>query len=475
MSEQKIQMVAMVAEGSATAEAIDPQQLLQAHLMRRYALQGQRIETAFMVALMATLGVVIALVIFSLINAGRLPEDYVLFAQFQEWRSDETTQYPVCEWRCEIVTQAKRILAAASQTGESIIAEDGRGNVAGFARLCTLIAVSISVAFVYRRQLAARYEINAQLAQLEDFEEMPGWQRWLNRILYTFSALFGVYVVVSIIWLGLSLIFKNMVLDWPSTVLVVALFTSTMTFVAAFGALAVTTRDILALGLFVFLAGFSVSFALAPILGDGSQWWQSAVSNAGQLNPSAPLFTATLASASLALIVMWFDIDSLIGQMIDDGDVRLLSSEQWLWVARLLYAMLIVGLLFVGFIRVDDINHPFNKVFHAGGSVFAIASIVIAGLLIRKRNFYPWYRLFSVHGLVGLTLGMAILGSLKLDPLSVVFVGTGLISLTVIELALFILIGLWVFVTVDNLLSQANIQALKGQVFVAMASSEFKG
>ena len=399
----------------------------------------------------------------------------MLFAEFREWRSDGAIQYPVCAWHCEIITQATRILGAASDIGVSIIAGDGRGNVAGLARLCAIIATTIGVAFAFRRHLTERYQINAQMAQLDDFEAMPRWQRWLTRGLYSVATMFGVYVMVSITWLALALVFKNLVLDGPSALVVVGLFTGTLTFAATYGALAVSTRDVLVLGLVTFLAGFLVSFALAPTLPDGRQWWQSAVSNAGQLNPSASLFTATLFSVPLALIVLWFDIDSLLRTMAFDGHTRLLGPEQWLWVARLLYGALIVGLMGVGFIRVDEANHPFNMVFHAGGAVFSIASVIIAGLVIRKQNFHPWYRFFSVHVLLGFTIVMAVLGSLKLDPPSVVFVGTGLISLTVIELALFVLVGLWVYVTVDNLLAQANIHALKGQLFIATASSELKG
>jgi len=45
---------------------------------------------------------------------------------------------------------------------------------------------------------------------------------------------------------------------------VIILFTGAVTFAATYGALAVTTRDVLLLGLFTFAIGLSVSFALAP-------------------------------------------------------------------------------------------------------------------------------------------------------------------------------------------------------------------
>jgi len=164
-------------------------------------------------------------------------------------------------------------------------------------------------------------------------------------------------------------------------------------------------------------------------------------------------------------------MNSIIEKMISDGNIRLFNARAWMWVARVLYAFLILGLVFVGFIRVDKDNYPFNMVFHAGGAISAIASVVIAGLLIRKSRFHPWYKIFSVHILLGLTIGMAVFGSLKLESPYWVYPGTGMISLTVIELSLMILIGLWVYFTVDGLLINANINAFDGQVLV-MASKD---
>lgn len=465
MAEQQVQLVAVVSQ-QAAERMPDVQQLLEEHLLQKYEFLGQRFQTALLYATVATAGVIVALVVVALLNLFNmrgLPESYRLYAPFLEWRSEGAVQYPVCAWGCEIVTQSTRLLSAASDIAASIIAPDGQGSVAGIARLCTLISVFFAVWFTYRKQLSTRYTLNGQVAQHEDFDQMPRWQFHLSRVLYTLAALFGTYVVVSLLWLGLSLVFKNMMLTGFRAAVIIVMFTGVVTLVATYGALAVTTREILLLGLFMFVIGFSASFALAPPTHE-RQWWEVAVSNAGQLNPSASLFTGTLLSGALALVVLWFDIDSILHKMVSDGDVRLLSVGAWMWVTRLLYALPILGLLFVGFIRVDEVNHPSNTLFHAGGAVLAIVSVVISGILIRKRRFHPWYRIFSVHILLGLTAGMAVFGSLKLDPFSIVFPGTGLISLTVIELALFGLIGLWVYITVDNLLGQANINAFNGQV-----------
>jgi hypothetical protein len=468
MVEQPVQWVALVSQQAAPDENINIQQVLEQNLFQRYAFQQKRFQTAFTISLMATAGVIIGLLALSalnLFNVRQLPESFRFYAQFREWRAEEALQYPICAWNCEIGTQFTRLFFAASDIKDSIIGRDGLGNIAGMARLCSLLSIVIAAWFAFRRQLASYYALNGEQAQLEDFNTTPRWQFWLSRALYTLATLFGAYVVLSILWLGLSFMFKNMVLDWFSAAVIVIAFTATVTFITAYNALVASTRDVLVLGLMIFLVGFAVSFALAPPT-MGRQWWENAVSNAGQFNPSASLFTGTLLSGSLALIVLWFDINSILQKMIDDGTVRWLNGKAWMRVAGILYAVLVLGLVFVGFIRVDTVNHPFNTAFHTGGAVLAIVSVVVCGLLIRKHRFHPWYKIFSVHILLGATISMAVLGSIRLAPFAWVAPGTGLIQLTVIELALFTLIGLWVYVTVDNLLNQANIRAFDGRVLV---------
>ena len=472
MTDQNVQVIAVVSQDEATTTPPDIEKLLTQHLRKKYDFQRERFQTALLYSTLATMGVIIALIVssaFNLFNINPLPETYRLFAPFVEW-GIVGAEYDICRWDCEIGVQSTRLVKAVQYIGASIVsAEDWQWNVAGIARLCTLVSVSFAVWFAYRKKLEQYYMINAHQAQLEDFKTTPRWQFWLSRVCYMLATLFGTYVVVSILWLGVSVMFRNMTLRWFEAAIIIVAFTGTITFAGAWGALAASTRDVLLLGLFTFVFGFSASFALAPatqVDGIGFEWWQGAVSNVGQFNPSAALFTGTLLSGSLALVVMWFDLNSIIQKMINDGAIRFLSARAWMGVAGLLYALLVIGLLGVGFIRVDRENFPENTLFHAGGAVLSIASVVVSGLLIRKHRFHPWYQIFSVHILLGVTLIMAFLGSFRIDPPSFVFPGTGIISLTVIELSLLLLIGLWTYVTVDNLLGQADVHAFEGEVIV---------
>ncbi|MEZ4669588.1 MAG: hypothetical protein R3E39_16915 [Anaerolineae bacterium] len=470
MAARQVKLIASNSQEITASDVPDVKQVLEENLRNQYEFMRKRIQTALSYATAAGLGVLIALLIASALNllgSNGQPVSYRLYGEYLDWRSVGVPQFSVCEWNCEIGIQVTRLISAAQDIGSSVVSDDGIGNAAGIARLCTLIAVCIVAWTAYRRQLPERYELNVLMAQLDDFNTLPRWQFWLCRFLYTAATLFGTYVVSSVVWFMIAQMFKNMPLNSFDALVVVVLFTTLATYIAAYGALALSTRDVLMLAMFIFFIGFAVSFALAPEDSNKQQWWERAVSNAGQLNPSAPLFTGTLLCGSLMLIVLWFDIDSIILKMVRDGDLRFFGERGWMRVARVLYGALAIGLISVGFIRVDAVNFRFNMVFHAGGAVLAILSVVFSSILIRKRRFHPWYKIFSVYILLGLTFGMGFLGSLKPNPPnlpSFVFPGTGLISLTVIELALFGLIGLWIYLTIDNLLGQANINAFEGDV-----------
>ena len=436
---------------------------LHDNLKKQYEQKLRRIQTAAGYSAAATIGVVIALIVVSalhLVSVGPLTERNQLYAQFLEW---DTTgpQIQVCNWDCEIGIQVRRLFSNDVLVLASVIANDHEGNIAGIARLCTLVAVTITAAFAYRRQVAEYYSLNGQQAELNDFQATPPWEQWVSRVFYTLATLFGTYVVVSLLWLGISLAFKELSLNWFDSSIVIIGFTAVTTFVATYGALAVTTRGVLLLTLMTYGFGLSASFALSQLI-DGQQWWERAVSAAGQLNPSASVFTGTFLSGSFAMVVLWFDINSMIHSIVNDGKPWLLKPAQWMIVVRVLYIIFVLGLLFVGFIRVDQKNFPQNMLFHAGGAIASISSVVMSGLLIRKRRFPPWYTAFSVYILFGVTVVIAILSSLTLNPLTVVFPGTGIISLTVMELILLMLLGVWMYITVDNLVAIENIRALAG-------------
>lgn len=479
MLQRKLKIITVNAQAADSTEPPNIQALLEENLKQEYAFAEKRFKTALRYSALATIGVIIALLVFSglsIFNVRQIPAQFRLYMPFYEWRTDGIEPSEICLWTCELVKQGTRLLTNASDIGASMFMVDDQGtingNIAGITRLCTLIAVFFSVWFSYRKLLLERYELHGHAAQYDDFRTMPRWQFWLTRTLYTLASLFGTYVVISLLWLGISEMFKFLILDWFNAAIIIVLFTGLTTLLATYIAVAVTTREVLMLALSIFVIGFGASFALSTPIGEAHrEWWQFAVSSAGQDNPSAPVFTGTLLSGPLALLALWFDLDSILQKMIADGPIRYLSVQGWMWAARILYAMMVVGLILVGLIRVDPTLFRVNMIFHAGGASLAVLSAIFSGLLIRKQRFHPWYKFFAVYVLLGATIVLTLLGVIRVNPFGFGAVGDGLVSLTVIELVLFFLIGVWIYLTVDNLLGQADIKAFEGPVLM-MARKE---
>ena len=138
----------------------------------------------------------------------------------------------------------------------------------------------------------------------------------------------------------MSVTFKELTLDSFNAMLVIIAFTGTVTFAAAYVSLAASTRVVLLLGLFTFFFGFSASFALSPLI-QGEQWWASAVSNAGQLNPSAPLFIAELptqAGVPAGIFNVVNGDKEAVDALLTNPDVKAVSFVGSTPIARYIYA-----------------------------------------------------------------------------------------------------------------------------------------
>ncbi|MBA3872635.1 MAG: hypothetical protein H0X30_26155 [Anaerolineae bacterium] len=436
------------------------QQITQELLPSEYDYLERRFYIALGYSIAAVVSVLVALFLLSLVRHDTLPQIYKLYLPFVGWNGDSHAlrQFPIVNWDQEIIQQLYRLFYAAVDVENSVGADHGHvGSIAGIARLCTLVTVISSVFILYRRDIRTHYKIYDQPTQLENFNKMSPVKQGLARFLYVGATTFGTYVIVSIMWLGLSQVFKNLSFnDGLSPAIAILLFTGLITFITTFGALAVTTHEVLLLGLGTLGIGFMVSFALAqpncrqsgfsvPLLCllPVRQWWEIAVSNAGQSNPSASLFTGSLLSGAITFIVVWFDIDNTVIDLANKLTLRWFKPIVWISIARFLFTVFILGLLFVGFIRVAP-EFPMNRAFHTGGAVSAIISALALACIMPKQSFRPWYKLLSI-GLGAVTAIMIVLGALNL------------VSLTVIELTVFVMIGLWIYATVDSLLAQANI------------------
>ncbi len=411
--------------------------------------------------------VVLVLFFLLLLLTARLPGNYRLYFTFYEWTIVDSTLEPVETVGEEIILSLSRIDVAFSGIWGSTIAPEPDtvvppGNTAGIARLLSIISVPVAVAVSYRKQLKTRYRVYGEKAQYDDFEKLQKRkiQYFSARILYVTATAFGTYVVTSVLWLAMSRAFQNLTFTLFWAWLVVILFTFSVTIASTFWALAVTTRELFLIGMMTTVAGLFVSFSIAPQIPDPDRiyWWQHAVSMLGKYMPSAPLFTATITSMACTLLVVWFDIESII--------VR--AGNEKIVLIRGLYFYAVIGFLLIGFVRVGEPIENFIPNFLAHsvfGALFAFTALFwVCWVMSRNINetvFNPWYKRYIKFAAVA-SLVVGIVSFIQLEPFgfgdpSNTQGGKDIINLTAAELVIFSLTGVLLFVTVEILLLQADV------------------
>lgn len=409
-----------------------------------------------------------------------LPGTYRISDTFFEWtraESDEgcPNQDNLDNLACvgdvfrEFAISAIRLVTNFLGLFASMVIEDSQAtSLGGVARFLSVFSISSAVFLSYRRHLDTRYELNNQISQLADFRDLKTKTRtflW-TRILYTLATMFGSYVVVSLVWVGLSQIFKEIAFQTSTAWIIIALFVVLSTFAATYWASAVTSREIIMIGAGTFVLGFTVSFAVAPLMNvatvpGGEQWWKGAISNAGKLQPSGALFTSALAGLAIVFWIVWYDIDSIIENAIAHSGQRMtplinIRHIQWFSVRTkhiivFFYTLVIIGLISIGLVRVAYPVSQFflNLFFHSIlGAIGAIGGLFFVcwhvSRLTKKTILSPWYdRYFIVGALVSI---VALAASY-----------TDIMNLTTAELIIFSLSGVLMVFTIELLLLQADL------------------
>lgn len=165
---------------------------------------------------------------------------YDLYHEFTEWgRGDHISVKPVVQ---EFILSIEQVGDAAQGVGDSV---GGLPDVAGIARLSAIFSVMIAVFITYRSQLEDYYRKHDQQAQLSDFDDQNYAQRCITRLCYMVATIFGCYVIFSLMWVVLSLMFTDAQLSYAGMGAVVILFTSATTFGATYWAITLTTRALL--------------------------------------------------------------------------------------------------------------------------------------------------------------------------------------------------------------------------------------
>jgi hypothetical protein len=448
--------------------------------------EGERLINALYYGATTAIITIIFLFIFNSVDGDvfnfTLPDDYQLFSIFEEWITEDDLQ-KVGSPGEEIITSIKRLVKMSAVAHTSTIESgdhQGDGNTAAIARLLAVYMISGSVFCSYRKMTPRRYKVYGQKAQLKDFIQLikkyegtilghkirPRF--FLTRLSITLASAFGSHVIMSATWPIISLMFPALELNINEVGFVAALFTGVTVFVATYWALAATTHDILGLGLAIFVVGLSVSFAIAePTLTNSplceyifcydaclyEYWYDVNISTLGIKGASAPLFTATLASTAVILLVLWLDIDSHVRKMIEHKNK--ISEKRTMLFIDILYILIVVGLLAVGVVRTEgDLwkNEAVHKL-GAVGAVFATFGLSWILPMEKYRKVYKWIS----TGFLGFCFFVILLSSFRFNHFKFVGPGNGdVINMAALEIILFIAIWMWMYVAVNGLISYAN-------------------
>jgi hypothetical protein len=344
------------------------------------------------------------------------------------------------------------------------------GQIAATSRLLTCLIICVAIVFTYRNLLLEHYQAYEQHLQYEDFKRhaQTPW-RHLLRVMVALAALVSSYVLLSIVWMLLSMMFKQFAAQYWAAAVFSGLFAGAVTVFFVYWSLTVTTRDLMALGLLTFIAGLSGSFAMAGQQ-NGEEWWQAAVSRAGA-DPNADwLFTATFGAVFLIFIVIWFDVKNFLRLIVlqtraihgiappPAGGSIGARLGQWLRkhaysIISILYFTAILGLLGVGFVQFD-IRDIGTVIAHTGGAIGAILIFNLGGLAYA--NWFP-------DPILGKPFKSLSVFCVLVTLVTIILWRVGTLNLAGLELVCLVVVGVWFFFALDNLLTYINsIQAPPG-------------
>lgn len=435
-----------------------------------------RLQNAGLISLITTVLVVSIGFVF---YVSSLPPNFAINGTFLEWTLQENeAECPNHDNPACVGDVLREFEISISRLGNNLFGlfqstriDDETSYLGGVARLLSVISISIAVFYAYRRHLEERYIVENKRSQLEDFRDLKEHKLtfFFTRILYTAATFFGSYIVISLAWVVLSQIFRGLSLTTIWAWMVIGGFVFASTFASTYWAIAVSTRELVLIGVGTFVLGFAVSFAVAPLMinpetmekTDTVRWWTMAISSAGKLQPAASLFTSALASLAVVFWIVWFDIDSIIEMGIaKSGEASVpivdIDNVKWVHVNRkyliiVCYTFVIVGLLSIGLVRVDRpasdfaLNIFFHSILGAGGAILGLFFVCWHVKLITRRTIFTLpYRVYFIIG--------AIISAVALGLYT--FLG---VNLTAVELVIFTISGSLMVITIEILLLQADI------------------
>ncbi|MCC6612540.1 MAG: hypothetical protein IT320_03620 [Anaerolineae bacterium] len=449
-----------------SVNAQDAQQAVEP-LRRRQALEMKRMQIAAAWSLIAfAFAFIVSLIFFR--GEANIP----MFVSFPEWEplTTETSALAV-----GVPTQVGISLERLRDAFTAFLRSGSSYQIAAAARLLSCFVIFAIIVITYRKLLLEHYEVHERYAQYDEFKRAS--QTMFHRFSRFFVALASMitnYVLFSVMWIILSVIFKEFTALYFAAAAFSALAVAVSTFVFVYWSLVVTTRHLVALGVFTLIIGLAATFALANPE-NGQQWWQAAISRAGADPRVSWLFTATLGSVFVIFVLLWVDVDNFVRLITAQAEAYhaealAADSRTGLWariqrwakghtyhIFRALYFIALFGLLGTGFVRTDPRNID-TIIAHTGGATSAIIIFNVVGLF-----FASWYP-DPILGQPFKRISLILVGT---GIISVVLFAIGVLNLTGIELICLLIIGFWLYLALENLLIYVNTLAVSARAAAA--------
>ncbi|NDJ77920.1 MAG: hypothetical protein GYB65_16850 [Chloroflexi bacterium] len=480
---------------SSAQEPIPPLSELDI-LLRLRAFSRARLFVALLAALVtALIGWGMAAYAFSDV------ECVPLYAGFKEWDPDygRVTTYCVegespCQCAVEVVPDDPAPDEPPADLEDESLAEHFRArresfiryledfvrvnetrDIAGLARLVSVIVAGIVSLIVYRGLTDEGYEARLKRAQhIELLEMKRTLKHLLSAVLMMVPTCILAYMTLSAMWLLMADMFEALAMRPNGAILFTALFVGLVGFLVSYLISALSTRHLLTLGMLVFVVGMTAGFAIAGqvLREEGMQfWWQTAISTLGEEPGTDVLFTYVFAGLFIVFLVLWWDVADFLRDALNSSEWPL-KWGVFQWLARRLtrrndqpvsffagmrffYFLAAAGLLSVGIVPLvtygSRVDYVLTLTLHTGGAAVAALIYWLGGMV------FVTIRLSGVvFGWRFITLTVVTFGGILAG---VYLLAIDILNLTAMELIGFALCGVWLYAAVDNVLQYSNLKA----------------
>jgi len=391
----------------------------------------------------ASIGAVLGTILVILFYVIAAPEANVpLYQGFPEWERSATSSEPVvCEPRADTPFDVQSVPPQAPTRIEivrSMLATE-LGQIAQWGRLLTVILSVLLAGLVYRIRLVTRYETLGDTKSGAIFREHRKTRRdfFGARIVIALSIGIVTYVLSSLLWIYIGLMFEGVSLPLIGIIPLLAVYCFIVSYIVIRLVAEMRPRDMLIYGLFMFVIGLIGSFGTVA----DKCWWQESISYVGTDSQADFLFAITLLGVSALFATLLIDLQKLARILAEAGKLGTWEVRLITWIG--------LGIVFgIAGIAVAPINGaPWVQTIHKI-SAFGVSILIILAMFLAPRGIPRLYG--GTYRWISWTLG-------ALSVLyAILYFGLSWINFVTLELLLFIGFGIWLYVTVQTLMFRVS-------------------